>query len=211
MKKNTVIIIAIIVVALLVAGGAALALLNSKPTSSTKTASNASTPNATTTTESASIDDLLSRNASLECTYNVVDGESTNTGVAYFSGAKDMYGEFTNKTSTSQTTAHVIRQGDTQYVWLAGSTDGYKANVAAYDPQKQAQMSQQFDPSKKYQFQCKNWTKDSSKFVPPTNVTFRDISTQLEQAGGASKTAREQACNAISNPSAKAACLSAIR
>ena len=132
-------------------------------------------------TEQVSVEELLTRNASLKCTYDVKDGESMNTGTAYFSGGKNMYGEFTNTQDDKSNSAIVIRNGDTQYVWQKDSTTGYKADVSAFNKEKQQQMSQQFDPDQKYKFNCENWEKDDSKFTPPSSVTFTDYSAQTEQ------------------------------
>jgi len=200
--------IVIVVIAVLVVGcgaGATLYLLN-RDSGDKSSKSGTSVP----ISEEVSIDDLSTRNASLRCTYDVVDGESTNSGVAYFSGAKDMYGEFTNSTANKSSTAYVIRTGDTQYVWQKDATEGYKADVSVYDKEKQKQMSQQLDTDQKYKFSCKKWQKDESRFEVPTDIKFKEISTQLNQAQNVSNEAREQACDAISNADAKAACKNAI-
>lgn len=200
----------IIVLAVLVVGGgvgASLYLLNQDSGDNNSQSLSSDTKSVN---EQVSINDLLTRNASLRCTYDVVEGESTNTGVAYFSGAKDMYGEFTNATTNKSSTAYVIRRGDTQYVWQKDATEGYKADVSAYDKEKQQQMSQSLDPDQKYQFSCKDWKRDVSKFEIPANIKFTDISSQLNQAQDVSTEAREQACEALSNADAKIACKNAI-
>lgn len=133
------------------------------------------------TSEQASIEELLTRNASLKCSYSVQDGASTNTGTAYFAGGKNMYGEFTNTTKDTTKKAYVIRNGDTQYVWQEDAKTGYRADVSAFTKQVQQQMSQQFDPAQKYKFSCIKWEKDDSLFTPPSNVKFTDISAQTQQ------------------------------
>lgn len=204
-------IIVVVVAGLVIGASAVGAYIVLNKDNSNKESKNTSVSNLSRTTqEEVSINDLLTRNASLECTYDVVDGDSTNTGVAYFSGAKDMYGEFTNKTKDKSSTAFVIRRGDTQYVWQKDSSEGYKADVSAYDKEKQQQMSQSLDPNQKYQFSCKNWKKDSSKFEVPTDIKFTDISAQLNQAQGASNEAREQACEALGSAEAVTSCKNAI-
>lgn len=205
MKKVIIIVLAVLVVGGGV--GASLYLLNQDSGDNNSQSLSSDTKSVN---EQVSINDLLTRNASLRCTYDVVEGESTNTGVAYFSGAKDMYGEFTNATTNKSSTAYVIRRGDTQYVWQKDATEGYKADVSAYDKEKQQQMSQSLDPDQKYQFSCKDWKRDVSKFEIPANIKFTDISSQLNQAQDVSTEAREQACEALSNADAKIACKNAI-
>ena len=68
-----------------------------------------------------------------------------------------------------------------QYVWQKDSKVGYTANVSAFTKSKQQQMSQQFDPAKKYKFTCVRWQKDDSRFTPPSTVKFTDISAQAQQ------------------------------
>ncbi len=199
----------IITITVLVGGVGAYMLLKKDSNNSAKPSSSQSVSTKVETSD-ASINDLLTRNASLRCTYDVQDGGSKNSGTAYFSGAKDMYGEFTNTTKTSSSTAYVIRTGDTQYVWQKDAKQGYKADVSAYDKKKQEQMSQQLDPNKKYNFKCQNWDKDPSKFEVPSNIKFQDISAQLNQAQGASQEAKEKACDAITDPAAKNACKNAL-
>jgi len=166
-------------VVLVVAGGAgAYTLFNKdKAADGNKTVS-VSTKSGTATSEQASIEDLLTRNASLKCTYSVNEGEITNTGTAYFAGGKNMYGEFVTTADNKNTSVFIVRNGDTQYVWMKDSTTGFKTDVSAYGKEQQQQMSQQFDATKKYQFNCVNWTKDDSKFTPPSSVTFLDTAAQ---------------------------------
>lgn len=179
MKKIIIGIIAVLVVAGGV--GAYIALSKDESPDNQKTAAVSSENNAATT-EQASIEDLLTRNASLKCTYNVSDAGIVSTGNAYFAGGKNMYGEFTNKVNNENITAYVIRNGDTQYVWMKDSNTGFKTDVSASNKASQQQMSQQFDPNKKFEFACVKWAKDESRFVPPASVTFTDIAKQIQDS-----------------------------
>lgn len=170
MKK---VLIAGAAVLVVVGGVGAYALLGNKSDDGKTTT--VSTKQATATTEQASIEDLLTRNASLKCTFNVKEAESTNTGTAYFAGGKNMYGEFVTTAAGTTTEVKIIRNGDTQYVWTKDSTSGFKTDVSAYDKAKQQQMSQQLDPNRKYQFSCVNWNKDASLFTPPISVNFVEL------------------------------------
>ena len=175
-------IIAGVVAVVVIAGGAgAYVMLSGDDQANSEQAALVSSETKGATAEQASIEELLTRNASLKCSYNVRDGESTNTGTAYFSGGKNMYGEFTNTTTDTSMTAYVIRNADTQYVWQKDAKTGYKADVSAFTKEKQQQMSQQFDPSQKYKFACVDWDTDESRFTPPSTVTFTDISAQTQQ------------------------------
>ncbi len=176
-------IIAGVVTLLVVVGGVGAYVIlgdEENKTNNSQTAS-VNSDKSSVAAETVSIEQLLRRDASLKCTYNVKVGESTSSGTAYFSGGKNMYGEFTISSKDFTNTAYVIRNGDTQYVWQKGSKTGYKADVSAYKKEKQQQMSQQFDPEKKYKFSCENWEEDASLFQPPTSVTFTDIAAQTKK------------------------------
>lgn len=175
------IIVGVVAVVVIAGGAGAYVMLSGDDQANSEQTASVSAETEGVTAEQASIEELLTRNASLKCSYDVKDGESTNTGTAYFSGGKNMYGEFTNTTNDTSMTAYVIRNGDTQYVWQKDAKTGFKADVSAFTKEKQQQMSQQFDPGKKYQFSCVKWSKDDSRFTPPSSVTFTDISAQTQQ------------------------------
>jgi len=178
MKKM---LIGVIVVAVVAGGAVGYSLLSKNKTSSDQKTVTQSSDKNVAISENASIEDLLTRNASLKCTYNVNEAGSIDVGTAYFAGGKNMYGEFTNTMDGSSTTAYVIRNGDTQYVWTKDSATGFKTDVSASNKETQQQKSQQIDPNKKFEFSCKNWNKDESLFIPPTSVTFTDIAAQAKQ------------------------------
>jgi len=186
------IIIGLVAAAVVAGGIGAFVLLGNEDSSNNETSATTSTSPETVrvATEQVSIEDLLTRNASLKCTFEVNEADSVNTGTAYFSGSKSMYGEFTNTANNVSNIAYVVRNGDTQYVWTKDSTIGFKTDVSASNKQSQQQMSQQFDPDQKYQFDCENWEKDESLFTPPASVTFTDMAAQASQL--------EEAMNAAS-------------
>jgi len=171
-----------VIVVLVAAGGVgAYTVLKKDDTSKNQKTASLNAENTKATTEQASIEELLTRNASLKCTYNVTDAGNVNTGTAYFAGGKNMYGEFTNTVNGTSSSAYVVRNGDTQYVWMKDSNTGFKSDVSASTKETQQQMSQQFDPEQKYQFECVKWQKDESRFTPPASVTFTDLAAQTRQ------------------------------
>lgn len=197
-------ILAVVILVVVAAGGAGAYWLTTKDDSDSSAASNSSN------IQEASITSLLSQGKSLKCTYDVIDNGAHNTGVAYFSGNKKMYGEFANEQNGKTVTSRVIRNGDTQYVWQPDSNTGYKADVSDSNQQSQQQKSDQYDPDHKYSFSCQSWSVDNGKFTPPSSVKFTDYSALLKQAPSTSETTKPEACNAIADPNAKAACLKAV-
>ena len=180
MKKN-IIIGAIAVLVVVGSGVATFAALSRDGASNNENSVSLNSESNGATIQQASIEDLLTRNASLKCTYSVTEENGLNTGTAYFSGNKNMYGEFVSPVNGKDMLAYIIRNGDTQYVWTKDSTDGFKIDVSASNKETQQRTSQEIDPEKKYEFSCVNWNKDESLFTPPASVTFTDISEQSRQ------------------------------
>ncbi len=205
MNKN----IIVATVTALIIGAGAYTVFNKKDDNSSTPVSSQSVQNTSETTN-ASINDLITKNTSSKCTYNVEEDGSRNVGTVYFSGVKDMYGEFTSTKGETSETVFVIRQGDTQYFWQQGAVEGYKADVSSFDQQQQAQTSQRVDSDRKYEFKCQDWKKDESKFELPKSVNFQDISTLLNQSQQVAPGTREAVCNAITDPTSKSACLNAL-
>lgn len=191
MKKSVVIsIIGLLVV--LGGGVAAYTLFSTGQDSANQTTNSSLSSSDSPTVEQASIEDLLTRNASLKCTYSVNEENVVNKGTAYFSGSKNMYGEFVSTVDGKDMLTYIVRNGDTQYVWVKDETVGFKNDVSTSNKETQQQTSQQIDPEKKYEFSCVNWEKDESLFTPPSSVTFTDIGEQSRQIQEAMDAAAQQ-------------------
>lgn len=178
---NKVLIVGIIVGVIAIGGIGAYALFSGGGTSDTSNNVAGNSETVGSFTEQASIEELLTRNASLKCTYSMSEAGTESTGVAYFAGGKNMYGEFTYTSNGESTQVYSVRNGDTQYVWTKDATIGFKTDVSTSDKASQQQQSQQFDPEEKYAFACVNWNKDDSLFTPPASVSFTDVSAQSRQ------------------------------
>lgn len=164
-----------------------------------------------TSSEQASLNALFARGKNLKCTYDYTDEDGNqSSGTAYFSGENKMYGEFTNVSGDQTYKANVIRSGDTQYVWERGTSEGYKSNVSNSDKESQTQKSDEYDPDKDYEFTCSSWRVDTSKFTPPSSVTFQDISAKVQESQEALQNIGAEACAKISDATARVACEAAL-
>lgn len=163
----------------------------------------------------SSIKDLLTQGKSVKCSYSVSAGGGTVSGTVFVASSKKLYGEFQTVTDSKSTETRIIRDGDNQYIWEQGKITGYKSNVSVAESSKEgesASTSQTIDTAKKYDFHCSSWNVDESKFTLPSNVTFKDLSAQLNQVKTGANTVKNIAiCNAISDGTAKQACLDAIK
>lgn len=187
MQKNKIILIVgavIVLISLLVA----IPMLVKKPESA-KTESNGTDtamkkPEAKEndeTTLKGSILDLLKLNKALKCTFTMSD----TSGTTYISDKK-IRGDFTIKDSDGKTIeSHMISDGTYAYSWTNIAPQGIKIKM----PDAQTAEQQKTDTNyqelmKNYDYKCRNWIVDSSKFDVPTDITFSDMSKLLEDMGG---------------------------
>lgn len=162
--------------------------------------------------ENTSFNQLLASGENARCTYDYTDESGNRSyGTAYFSGDDRMYGDFTNVSAEGTTNqAYVVRNGDIQYVWQAGSNEGFKTDVSQSTEETQTETSQNLDPDQNYEFKCVSWTVDESLFELPNDVEFVDIAEQLQQVQEQTQNAIENVCSQISDPTARAACEASV-
>jgi hypothetical protein len=116
------------------------------------------------------------------CTFTSVVENSTSSGTVYIASNGDMSGDFTSQTKTAGTvTSHMIMKGGTSYVW--SGAQGAKMNVSASEATTASNTNQSVDLDAQVDYDCKNWTRDDSKFTVPTNVNFVDIEAMMKGAG----------------------------
>ncbi len=129
-----------------------------------------------------SLRSLLALGKNTMCTFTSVVENSTSSGTVYIASNGDMSGDFTSQTKASGTiTSHMIMKGGTSYVW--SGAQGAKMNVSATEATTASNANQSVDLDAQVDYDCKNWTRDDSKFVVPTNVNFIDIEAMMKGAG----------------------------
>lgn len=179
MNKN--IIIALGVALVVIGGGAAFVLTNKKDESSNSSQSAANTTTKPSVQESnTTISELLKLGEDRRCTFTGSDAGTEFNGTGYFSNNR-MQSDFTTKTATETRSGSMIVTKDTQYFWDAASKKGVKTAVqASSQPTQQTSSQSGIDQNKNYTFKCEKWSVDESKFTPPADVQFQDL-TQLLQ------------------------------
>ncbi len=189
------------------------------PEDGLKEATDSSTAATTEQTQigSGSLRTLFGSGKNLSCSvsYKPVDADSTDAynGTIYVSGNK-MRMEFTTTADGLSMKSNIIQDGTNGYMW-GSSPQGTMAIKFTVDPaQADVQKQQQFNLDQNVDYDCKNWSVDSSMFVPPSDIQFMDMSEMMNQAmprGGADmKSAQCASCNQIGDASAKAQCLQAL-
>ena len=161
--------------------------------------------------------DLINAGRSMECTFSgETDGYKT-TGTVFVAG-KNMRGDFNSESKGKMMDSHMIQNGETIYSWTTQPKQGMMMKITKEDQasdldESNTSPNKSFeDMDKNYDYQCKNWGGDQSKFQPPSDIQFQDLSVMMEKTtGGVGKDAGLN-CSACDNleGDAKASCQQAL-
>lgn len=155
---------------------------------------NAAKPKETTATTKASFKDLLGRTGSQKCTITESNDISRSSGVFYTSGGKgrgDFESTVVSGPGAGVTTKNsMILDGDTVYIWDAGSSEGMKMSMTEMGKTpaggtpvpSQNEVADKFNQA--YDYDCSSWKADPSLFVPPAGVTFADFAELMKSMQG---------------------------
>ena len=124
-----------------------------------------------TTSGSGSIGSLLALDQNLQCNVTLSTDGAQTEGMIYLSAGGKMHGDFSTTQDNNTINATTINDGTYVYSWSNLSTQGYKDTVAA-SATTGASTHGGIDDSTAVNYSCKVWSLDSSKFVPPSNITF---------------------------------------
>lgn len=196
---------------ILVVGGVVLF----KGQSSNKPSSESASPEAQGSS-SKSAAELLASGKDQKCTFSRKDDQTDMTGTMYISKGK-MRGDFDVTAAGQKLQSHMISDGTTVYNWTSLSNTGFKM---AFKPSATVTVSpkaqEAFNVDDKADYNCSNWSADSSKFAMPSGVTFTDFSQMMQvtpatkPGSSGAKTQQCQACDQIPDAQSKAACKTAL-
>jgi hypothetical protein len=213
-------VIAVIVLVIILFGAGGYLLYsrnhNSAPTQQANTTAS-TTPSASPSTGGQTLADLFAMGGNKKCTFSVNGSTGGSTkGTMYVSGT-NVYGDIAMTDSNGKVqNTHIIRLGDENYIWGDALPTGIKMKLSVKDFSSNTQTSQAFNPSQKTNFDCSDWSVEQSKFTPPTNIKFTDMSSFMAPSGTPStssaanpNSAQCAACNSLTG-AAKATCLSSL-
>jgi len=161
--------------------------------------------------------DLINAGRSMECTFSgETDGYKT-TGTVFVAG-KNMRGDFNSESKGKMMDSHMIQNGETIYSWTTQPKQGMMMKITKEDQasdldESNTSPNKSFeDMDKNYDYQCKNWGGDQSKFQPPSDIQFQDLSVMMEKTTGSIGQSNSSACSACDNleGDAKASCQQAL-
>ncbi len=204
-----------VVILLLIAGVAYTQLNKSSKTPNTANTADEK-PSTVGEAVKGTIQSLLGGGKSVTCT--VSDETKGSTGTIFVSDKK-MAGDFTVKAADKTIESHMISDGTYSYIWTSDQTQGIKMKIDQIKitpgAEKQTTDQQGFDLNKETNLKCASWTVDGTKFTPPANIKFTDLTqtiNQLQPKTTGNSTAPQTAspCDQIADAAAKAQCIKAL-
>ena len=162
----------------------------------------------------SSLIDLVTSGKTTQCTFDVEAETGSTKGTIYIAGEK-MRGDSETTTENGKTSQmFMIRVNDMYYMWGGELPGGIKMTFNVDKLKSNTQANQYVDLNAKTDYSCSDWTADASKFTPPSNVKFTDLSSMME---GVDKMTEEKSgnidssvCDSITDATAKASCINAL-
>lgn len=132
----------------------------------------------------ASLKELMSRSNSMRCEFSASEDSDNSSGVVYAANGKARV-DFTSTANGQTSSGHMIMDNDFAYTWIDGQAKGFKVSTATTTSTGPSdQTEKQFDPEKKLDYRCENWSTDNSIFMIPANVEFTDLSAMMIPSQG---------------------------
>ncbi|MFH1427243.1 MAG: hypothetical protein ABIG60_01810 [Patescibacteria group bacterium] len=134
-----------------------------------------------------SMKDLLTRDKSLKCTYEEKnsdgDDNSSSRGEMYIAGGKART-DIVNISENGEEDMHMIMDSDWMYTWTSFMPKGTKMKLDTLQEsenfEKKGNINQGFqDLAKELNYKCRPWIVDGSKFIPPSDIVFDDITEMM--------------------------------
>lgn len=149
-------------------------------------------------TFNGSLKQLIGAGKTAECSFqfNNPDGNGATTGLVYVDGVRSrseirVRAEGREETNTINMDLISVSDGEMAYMWDEGQKTGTKYNIAEMEKlgkemqegQENTDQNQvQKNWEEMYDYRCKKWRVDESKFNIPTDIEFTDMMEQMKQA-----------------------------
>ncbi|KKR78314.1 MAG: hypothetical protein UU23_C0001G0078 [Candidatus Curtissbacteria bacterium GW2011_GWA1_40_9] len=205
-------IIAALVIVVLVIAAAGAYLYKGRSQGAAKSVDRVQEAVETVSVNKGSIRGLIDKDENVTCSVKYLDNEMS--GTVYIAGGK-VRGDFTTAEIGEMPENHMIQNGEYTYIWT-NLNQGIKMKISEeatqVSPSPQSTASKPLDLDEQIEMDCDKWSVDESMFVPPSDVSFSDLSDAGEKLQEQSKQApqnTQDVCASITDPQAKAACKSA--
>jgi len=165
----------------------------------------------------ATLKSLFSRNESMRCDVSYSGPENEVSGTLYSAAdqLKFRWDFVTTTKSSGDIESHMIRDGDTQYMWSSQMSQGMKMTVDPESLSTNMEAEESIDYNQNVSYECDAWSEDASAFEPPTNIEFQSFGgnsgsgAQMDMQGQAEFDGCS-ACAQISDGNAKEQCLASF-
>jgi len=206
------IIVGVIVILL---GGGAWYFMQSE-TDETNTNSETTAQN----TDVRSIAQIMEGGDSMKCTFSQNDQYAVQSWTMYVDGQK-VRGDYTATGTDVNATpwnGHILSDGEWHYNWgtYQGQNVATKVKLSSIETDVNVNSNtnvQTYDYDQSTNMDCDDWRVDNSLFVPPSDVSFTDLSAQMEQIEAMTNTAQATqcaACDATGDASTRETCRQAL-
>lgn len=133
---------------------------------------------------SGSIKDLVARAVPMKCTWSFSSEGMDSSGTAYVNGDK-----YSTQVSADGETFNFISDGDYMYIWNTIQPGGTKMSIEAMEEMGADTEQGEVDAGElnmqtldaDYNYKCTPWVVSNSKFVPPSDVEFKDFTEMMQQ------------------------------
>ncbi|MBP9716537.1 MAG: hypothetical protein KBD51_01195 [Candidatus Levybacteria bacterium] len=214
--QNKQAIIGIIAAVVILAGAVGVFLYSQNKNDSEPTATVATDESKETTSLESNLASILKSGKTQECTFTYADESGNSTsGTAYIAG-QNMRTEVTSSTNGKSSTIYVVRNEDENYIWGSDfpNNTGLKMTMSIDEYVNNEDSKKYFDPNLNAEYDCSDWTADTTIFTPPTNIKFQDISAMMQGVmkgasnapTGTAASSECSICNSLSGD-AKTACM----
>lgn len=164
---------------------------------------------------SGSIRSLLALGGNIRCSFTYDSEQGRVEGTTYIMGEGErLRGDFTMDFQGETYETSVINADGMGYTW--GQTPfGVVATKFAVsnDDDTESGDDAGLDFDEEVSYECHPWSVDRSKFVPPSDIEFTDLTAtilELNQVDGDVKAQQCAACEQIPDENGKAQCLAAL-
>lgn len=130
--------------------------------------------------ENTNIFEIAKRGGDFKCEFEQSDQGVKSAGIAYISGGR-IRGDFFTEVNmpefgvSNKIESYMISDGESVYTWTSLSKDGYKTDINE-DSKKEDNENFEIDyTSENLDYKCESQDVDSSKFLLPTNITFKTM------------------------------------
>ena len=121
-----------------------------------------------------------------KCNFNsTLEDGSQSKGTIYIDADKRMRGDFDLTKDGETTKSSMIIRDDTQYLWQQSTKDGVKMaidEILNQNSNTNQSASDGTDANTPVDFTCSAWRVDDAMFTPPADVTFRDMTSVMQQS-----------------------------